>query len=129
MIAIGAPRARAQSESDDFMDDDEPFDEPVDDKNLQRGQGPRQRGPSVPTFNKNGTAGADKNNPDVRPPAPSNPINTGDVAFRLIDPPKLWQPKKRRHRNRADDKKVSVKREAEIKDATQFERDKNSSSK
>lgn len=126
-VSIGAHKAYAQGEPDDFMDDDEPFDEPIDNKAQQGQQGSRPRGPSVPAFNKNNIPGPNNNTNDIKNSPPPFSGNSGDISFRLVQPTKLWEPKKRRHRNRSDDKREAVKREAEIKEATKYEKDKNSS--
>jgi hypothetical protein len=106
--------AKAQSNTDDFMDDDEPFDEAVEDKGLQQGQGSRSRGPSIPAFNKNNVPGP---NAEPRPMSPPpNPIfsKPGDVSFQLVTPAKVRPPKKRRHRSReADLKQAEVRKKNE----------------
>ncbi len=113
---FGAHFAKAQSEPDDFLDDDEPFDEPVD--KAQPGQGPRQRGPNVPPAFKNPNQGNSNDNKNSGPSFTPPSSNSGEVAFRLTDPPKFWKAKKRHHRSREADKSESTRRQAEVKAAS-----------
>jgi hypothetical protein len=107
VIVVGVHKAHAQNEPDEFLDDDEPFDEQVDDKGGQRSPGPRSRGPTTP-----------KPPPvNEHPAGPSNAdsggSNSSDVSFHLVDPPKYWQPKKRHHRNQSKDQKDMTRINAE----------------
>ncbi len=99
VFLVGPHRVLAQNEPDDFLDDDEPFDEQVDDKGGQHGPGPRSRGPTTPVQT------PIHNTPPQSTGSSGGP--TEDVTFHLTDPPKYWQPKKRHHRNQAEDQKDS----------------------
>jgi hypothetical protein len=95
VFVVTIPHARvlaqafAQEEGDDFFDDeDEPFEDGAEDP------GPR---PSFPG-QKGNTPAIQKPRP-IESPRPAPQVHSVDdpVEFRLVDPPKYWKPKKRKH--------------------------------